>query len=111
MAKKAKTAPVAKKAVEAPKKKRQLPASFKKEFKPSDLLVAVLGRPGNITRQESIKLFWNYVKKNGLQNKREINLDDKLKAVSTGVEGVDVASGKITMFQVAKIISKHLSSI
>lgn len=111
MAKKTNTAPAAKKAAEAPKQKRQLPASFKKEFKPSDKLATVLGKSGNITRQETVKLFWNYVKKNSLQNKREITLDDKLKAVAEGVEGVDVASGKITMFQVAKIISKHLTPV
>lgn len=90
-------------------KKRELPASFKKQFKPSDKLAAVVGKNTNITRQEATKLFWDYVKKNGLQDKREIKLDDNLKAVCEGVEGVDVGSGRITMFQVGKVISKHLS--
>lgn len=90
-------------------KKRELPAAFKKQFKPSEKLAAVLGKNSNMTRQEATKLFWDYVKKNGLQDKRTIKIDDTLKAVCEGVEGVDVSSGKITMFQIGKIISKHLT--
>ena len=47
---------------------------------------------------------WVYIKKNGLQdkvNKRNINADDKLKAVFGG-------KGQVSMFDMTKLVSKHL---
>jgi chromatin remodeling complex protein RSC6 len=46
---------------------------------------------------------WAYIKKNGLQdkvNKRNINADDKLKAV--------FGKAQVTMFEMAGLIGKHL---
>src|SRR5436309_2471228 len=78
--------PAAKKA--APKKKaagakRKPNAAFMKAMTPSASLAAVIGdKP--MPRTEVTKKIWDYIKKNKLQdsaNKRNINADDKLKAV------------------------------
>ena len=55
-------------------------------------------------RTEVTKKLWAYIKKNGLQdkkNKRMINGDDKLKAVFGGKSSVN-------MFAMTKLVSKHL---
>ena len=48
---------------------------------------------------------WAYIKKHDLQDKKDrkqINADDKLKAVFGGKKSVD-------MFEMTKLVSKHLS--
>ncbi|WP_337169994.1 SWIB/MDM2 domain-containing protein [Gemmatimonas aurantiaca] len=102
----AKKAP-AKKA--APKKaakkaaKRTPNAAFMKALTPSADLAAVVGdKP--LPRTEVVKKLWAYIKKNGLQdktNKRNINADDKLKAVFGGKKTV-------SMFDMTKLVSAHL---
>ncbi len=55
-------------------------------------------------RSEVIKQLWVYIKGNNLQNpenKRNILADDKLKAV--------FGKDEVTMFEMAKLISPHLS--
>ena len=50
------------------------------------------------------KKLWAYIKKNGLQdkkNKRMINADATLKAVFGG-------KGTVNMFEMTKLVSKHL---
>jgi len=50
------------------------------------------------------KKLWAYIKRNKLQdskNRRMINADDALKAVFGG-------RGKVTMFEMTKLVSKHL---
>jgi upstream activation factor subunit UAF30 len=101
----AKKAPkkVAKKA--APKKKsaRKPNAAFMAALTPSESLGAVVGTKP-LPRTEIIKKIWDYIKKNGLQdkqNKRMINGDDKLKAVFGGKE-------QISMFELAKIVNNHV---
>lgn len=94
---------VAKKA--APKKKtaRKPNAAFMKAMTPSADLAAVVGA-GALPRTEVTKKIWAYIKKNGLQdkkNKREINADDKLKKVFGG-------KAKVNMFEMTKLVSKHL---
>ena len=67
-------------------------------------LAAVVGA-GPMPRTEIVKKIWEYIKKNGLQdsqNKRNINADDKLKKVFDG-------KAQVTMFEMAKYISKHVS--
>ena len=57
-----------------------------------------------IPRTEIVKQLWVYIKKNGLQdkkNRRNINLDDKMKAVFGN-------KAQITMFDLAKGIGKHV---
>ena len=94
---------VAKKA--APKKKsaRKPNAAFMAALTPSESLGAVVGTKP-IPRTEIIKKIWDYIKKNGLQdkvNRRMINADDKLKVVFGGKE-------QISMFELAKVINKQV---
>jgi chromatin remodeling complex protein RSC6 len=105
-AKKAPAKPV-KKAVKkaAPKKKsaRKPNAAFMAPLQPSAALGEVVGTKP-IPRTEIIKKIWDYIKKNGLQdkkNRRMINGDAKLKTVFGG-------KAQVSMFELAKIVSKHV---
>jgi chromatin remodeling complex protein RSC6 len=94
--------PVAKKA-KAPAKKRTPNAAFMKAMTPSSALAAVIGSTP-CPRTEVVSKLWTYIKKNGLQdkvNKRNINADDKLKAI--------FGKSQVTMFELAGLIGKHLS--
>ncbi|WP_396220949.1 SWIB/MDM2 domain-containing protein [Gemmatimonas sp.] len=104
----AKKAPAKKAAAKkAPAKKaakRTPNAAFMKALTPSGELAAVVGdKP--LPRTEVVKKLWAYIKKHGLQdakNKRNINADDKLKAVFGGKKSV-------SMFEMTSLVSKHLS--
>ncbi len=106
MAKKVKAKKAAKKpAKKAAKKKtaRKPNAAFMKPLTPSAMLAAVVGDKA-IPRTEVVKKLWVYIKKNGLQdkkNRRMINADEKLKHVFAG-------KGQVSMFDMAKLVSKHL---
>jgi len=79
-------------------------SAFMKPMKLSDDLEAVVGK-GPMPRSEVVKGLWVYIKKHGLQdekNKRNINADDKLKKVFGG-------KGTVTMFEMTKLVSKHLT--
>jgi chromatin remodeling complex protein RSC6 len=82
---------------------RKANAAFMKPMQPSKDLGAVIGdKP--MPRTEVTKKLWAYIKKNGLQdskNRRNINADDKLKAVFSGKKTV-------SMFEMTKLVSKHL---
>jgi chromatin remodeling complex protein RSC6 len=70
----------------------------------SPTLAAVIGA-APIPRTEVTKKVWEYIKKHNLQdaeNKRNINADDKLKAVFGGKK-------QVSMFEMTKLISGHLS--
>ena len=102
-AKKAAPKKAAKKA--APKKKsaRKPNAAFMAPLTPSASLAEVVGAKP-IPRTEIIKKIWDYIKKNGLQdkkNRRMINGDAKLKTVFGG-------KAQVSMFELAKIVSKHV---
>jgi chromatin remodeling complex protein RSC6 len=104
----AKKAPAKKAAAKkAPAKKaakRTPNAAFMKAMTPSPALAAVIGDKG-MPRTEVVKKLWAYIKKHGLQdakNKRMINADDKLKAVFGG-------KAQVSMFDMTKLVSKHLS--
>ncbi len=67
-------------------------------------LAAVVGK-GPMPRSEVVKSLWVYIKKNNLQdpsNKRNINADETLKKVFGG-------KGTVNMFEMTKLVSKHLS--
>ena len=90
----------------APKKKaaRKPNAAFMKALTPSADLAAVIGNKA-VPRTEAVKKIWAYIKANKLQdtkNKRMINADAKLKSVFGG-------KGQVSMFDMAKYLSKHLS--
>ena len=89
----------------APKKKtaRKPNAAFMKPMQPTETLGAVVGMKA-IPRTEVTKKLWAYIKKNGLQdkkNRRNINADENLKPIFGG-------KGQVSMFEMTKLVSKHL---
>ena len=89
----------------APKKKsaRKPNAAFMGALTPSETLGAVVGTKP-LPRTEIIKKIWDYIKKNGLQdkkNRRMINADAKLKVVFGG-------KSQVSMFELAKVINNHV---
>jgi len=74
-----------------------------KALTPSASLAAVIGdKP--LPRTEVTKKIWDYIKKNKLQdaaNRRNINADDKLKAVFNGKK-------QVSMFELTKLVNSHL---
>ncbi len=96
-------------------------SAFMKPLKVSDELALVVGK-GPMPRSEVVKKLWQYIKgdayesKDGKKgndlrtgpslqdpkNKRNINADDALKVVFGGKKTVD-------MFEMTKLVSKHLS--
>ncbi len=79
-------------------------SAFMKPMNVSDELAAVVGK-GPMPRSDVVKKLWVYIKKNDLQdpkNKRNINADEALKKVFGG-------KGVVNMFEMTKLVSKHLS--
>ena len=75
-----------------------------KPVTPDAALAAVVGS-NPLPRTEMTKKLWAYIKKNGLQdkkNKRMINADAALKVVFGG-------KGQVSMFDMTKLVSKHVS--
>jgi DNA topoisomerase-3 len=73
-------------------------------MKPSEALAAVIGNKP-VARTAVVKKLWDYIKANGLQdakNRRAINADAKLKPI--------FGKKQITMFELAGLIGKHLST-
>ncbi len=93
----------AKKAAKKAGAKRTPNAAFMKAMTPSAELAAVVGDKA-MPRTEVTKKIWDYIKKNKLQdstNKRNINADDKLRAVFGGKKVV-------SMFEMTKLVNGHL---
>jgi len=89
--------------VMAKKSARKPNAAFMKPVQPDDVLAAVVGAKP-LPRTELTKKLWDYIKKNGLQDKKvktNINADDKLKAIFNGKKVV-------SMFEMTKLVSAHL---
>jgi chromatin remodeling complex protein RSC6 len=85
-------------------KKRTPSAAFMKPMQPDAALGAVVGN-GAMPRTEVTKKIWAYIKRNGLQdskNRRAINADDKLRPVFGG-------KSQVTMFDMTKLVNRHLS--
>lgn len=79
-------------------------AGLSKPMNLSPELQDVIGA-GPMPRTEVTKALWKYIKENNLQdqqNKRNINADEKLKKVFEGKDTVN-------MFEMTKLVSKHLS--
>ena len=79
-------------------------SAFMKPLNVSGELAEVVGK-GPMPRSEVVKKLWVYIKKHGLQdaqNKRNINADENLKKVFGGKKTVN-------MFEMTKLVSKHLS--
>ena len=98
-----KAAPAKKAAAKkAPAKKRAPSAAFMKAMTPSAALAAVIGDKA-LPRTEVTKKIWEYIKKNGLQDKAKktmINADAKLKEIFN--------KAQVSMFEMTKLISAHL---
>lgn len=95
---------MAKKVTTKKKSGRKPNAAFMAPKTPSAALAEIVGdKP--IPRTEVTKRVWEYVRRHSLQdkqNKRNINADDKLKAVFGGKKTV-------SMFEMTKLVNKHLS--
>ena len=79
------------------------PSAFNRTLTPSPALAAVIGAAPQ-PRTEVVKLMWEYIKANNLQNpanKRNILADAKLKAV--------FGKDEVTMFEMTGLVGKHLS--
>ncbi len=78
-------------------------SAFMKPLTPSGDLAEIVGAKP-LPRTEVVKKLWAYIKKNGLQdkkNKRNINADEKLVKVFGGKK-------QVNMFQMTSLVSKHL---
>jgi chromatin remodeling complex protein RSC6 len=85
------------------KTKRKPNAAFMRPVMPDAALAAVVGAKG-MPRTELTKKLWAYIKRNGLQdkkNRRMINADAALKVVFGG-------KSQVSMFDMTKLVSKHV---
>ena len=76
-----------------------------KPVTPDGALSAVVGSKP-LPRTELTKKLWDYIKKNGLQDKKDrkmINADAALKVVFGG-------KGKVSMFEMTKLVSGHVKA-
>jgi chromatin remodeling complex protein RSC6 len=74
-----------------------------KPVQPDDALSKVVGS-SPLPRTELTKKLWDYIRKNGLQDKTkrtQINADDNLKVVFNGKKSV-------SMFEMTKLVSGHV---
>lgn len=94
----------AKKPAAKKKTARKPNAAFMKPVTPDAKLAEVVGdKP--LPRTELTKKLWAYIKKHGLQdkkNRRMINADDALSAVFGGKK-------QVSMFEMTKLVGKHVS--
>jgi chromatin remodeling complex protein RSC6 len=84
------------------KSSRKPNEAFMKALTPSAELAAVIGATP-VARTEAVKLIWDYIKANNLQNpsnKRNILADAKLSKV--------FGKDEVTMFELTGLLGKHL---
>ena len=89
------------KAKKAPSK-RKPNAAFMRPVQPDEKLSAIVGSKP-LPRSEMTKKLWDYIKKNGLQDKKkrtQINADDAMRAVFNG-------KSQVSMFEMTKLVSGH----
>jgi len=85
--------------------KRKPNAAFMKPVQPDDKLAAIVGSKP-LPRSELTKKLWDYIKKNGLQDKKkrtQINADSAMRPVFNG-------KSQVSMFEMTKLVSGHLKS-
>ena len=83
--------------------KRKPNAAFMKPVQPDAKLSTIVGSKP-LPRSELTKKLWDYIKKNGLQDKKkrtQINADDALKPVFNG-------KSQVSMFEMTKLISGQI---
>lgn len=84
-------------------KKRTPSAAFMRPVTPDNSLSAVVGS-SPLPRTELTKKLWAYIKRNGLQdkkNRRNINADDKLRPVFNG-------KSQVSMFEMTSLVNRHV---
>jgi upstream activation factor subunit UAF30 len=87
----------------AKKTARKPNAAFMKPMQPDEALAEIVGEKA-IPRTEITKKVWAYIKKNGLQDKKEkrmINADEKLGKIFGSKK-------QVSMFEMTKLVNKHL---
>ena len=75
-----------------------------KPVQPDAKLAAVVGN-SPLPRTELTKKLWAYIRKNGLQDKKQrtlINADEAMQAVFNGKK-------QVSMFEMTKLVSGHVS--
>jgi chromatin remodeling complex protein RSC6 len=85
------------------KSKRKPSAAFMKPVQPDEKLSKVVGN-APLPRTELTKKLWAYIRKHGLQDKKQktlINADEHLQAVFNGKK-------QVSMFEMTKLVSGHL---
>jgi len=83
--------------------KRKPNAAFMKPVKPDAKLALVVGA-APLPRTQLTKKLWGYIKRRGLQdkkNRRMINADAALKAVFNGKK-------QVSMFEMTKLVNRHV---
>jgi chromatin remodeling complex protein RSC6 len=83
--------------------KRKPNAAFLKPVQPNEKLAVVVGSKP-LPRTELTKKLWQYIKKNGLQDKKvktQINADAALQAVFGGKK-------QVSMFEMTKLVSQNV---
>jgi chromatin remodeling complex protein RSC6 len=83
--------------------KRKPNAAFMRPVTPDAKLAAVVGSTP-LPRTQLTKKLWQYIKRKGLQdkkNRRMINADAALKLVFNG-------KAKVSMFEMTKLVSRHV---
>jgi len=87
----------------ARKSARRPNAAFMKAMQPSDQLAEVIGS-SPMPRTEVTKKLWQYIKRKGLQdkkNRRMINADENLRPI--------FRRDQVSMFEMTKLVNRHLS--
>ncbi len=85
------------------KKARKANEKFMAPVTPDEVLAEIVGSKP-LPRTQITKKIWDYIKKNGLQdkkNKRMINTDEKLAKVFGGKK-------QVSMFEIAVYVKKHI---
>ncbi|MGC8867635.1 MAG: SWIB/MDM2 domain-containing protein [Elusimicrobiales bacterium] len=85
--------------------KKKTNTKFMAPVTPDTVLAEVVGSKP-LPRTQITKKIWDYIKKNGLQdknNKRMINTDEKLAKLFNGKK-------QVSMFDIAKAVNKHIST-
>jgi chromatin remodeling complex protein RSC6 len=80
-------------------------AAFMRPVQPDDKLSLIVGSKP-LPRSELTKKLWDYIKKNGLQDKKkrtQINADDALKPVLNG-------KSQVSMFEMTKLVNGHIKA-
>jgi upstream activation factor subunit UAF30 len=83
--------------------KRKPNAAFMKPMNPSAQLAEVIGSSA-MPRTEVTKKLWGYIKRKGLQdkkNRRMINADENLRPI--------FKRDQVSMFEMTRLVNKHLS--